>query len=625
MLTNIKLPLLLFKRTLATLFALSLAACGGGGGSPGATSNVSSTTTTTPVTKPAPTITLTLVDSTGTAKTALTTARPLTARAVVKDADGKPLADTIVKFAVGPNLSTLAPQDGSALTSAAGTASVVMSVKSLEVAQAMAGAADTISAAVTIGDQVLTATSNYSLGSTAITLRLVEPNPASIALNAYDTTPIKVDVFTDGVLYTAQPVSVNFTSACANGKADLPASANTINGRAQVVYRDKGCSANDTVTASVPGAPAVSANLMIAAPVAASIGFVSATPSDKAIVIKGAGGNGRTETAVLTFQAFDTFGNPLPNQTVNFSVNPANVVVLQANSATTGADGKVIVAVNSASTPTTFRVSATLASGQTTISDTVTVTTGQPVQTAFSISAESFNIEGWDVDNVKTKLNALLADSAGNPVADGTPVVFQTDSGAVGSSAIGGCLTVNGGCSVDFRSQAPRFSLNNPQGKRPGMATITVSSTSASFSLTQQIAVFLSGSTARINVNPAGPLSTTNCGYFPLTVEIIDANGNPMPIGTTVAVVNTDKVTVGQIFPATVMNIPPRKDFFYDPQKVAPQTDRQFSSHLIPLKPDEATCKPGAPNIGVGAFSILITSPLGLAVAFPFSLKFPVF
>ena len=55
----------------------------------------------------------------------------------------------------------------------------------------------------------------------------------------------------------------------------------------------------------------------------------------------------------------------------------------------------------------------------------------------------------------------LLADQSGNPVADGTPIVFQTNLGAIGSSDKGGCNTVNGGCAVDFRTQAPRFPTKN--------------------------------------------------------------------------------------------------------------------------------------------------------------------
>ena len=610
---------------------LALAGCGGGGGSAGATVGTTPggtpstpTTPTTPTVPPAPTITLDLLDAAGLAKTSLTTSSPLTLRATVKDAAGAAMPGKIVNFAIGSQRTVLSPSAGTALTNAAGVASVTMSVASLEIAQSQAGAADTASAAVTIGDQALIASRAFSLGTSAISLRLVEPSPSSINLKAYDTTPIKVDVLADGVLYTAQPVNVNFTSACANGKADLPASASTINGRAQVVYRDKGCSAIDTVTASVPGATSVTASLVIAPPVAASIGFVAAQPSDKSIVIQGAGGNGRTETAVLTFRALDTFGQPLPNQLVTFSVNATGTVNLQSPSATTGADGRVIVAVNSGTTPTTFRVIATLPSGQSTISDTITVTTGQPVQAAFSLSAGSYNIEGWDYDNTKTVLTALLADGSGNPVADGTPVVFQTDSAAVGSANLGGCVTVNGGCTVEFRSQAPRFGIGNTAGKRQGLATINVSSTSATVSLTGKLHVFLSGSHAQAFPQPAGPLSTSQCGNFSLWLELTDQNVNPLPSGTAIGVVNADKVAIGTIFPSTVPSISAPDSFKVLPYvPTAPQT-RHGSFHLIPVKPDTATCNVlGTAGKGQGSFGISVTSPNGVGTVFGFTLSFP--
>jgi hypothetical protein len=69
-----------------------------------------------------------------------------------------------------------------------------------------------------------------------------------------------------------------------------------------------------------------------------------------------------------------------------------------------------------------------------------------PTQTSFSLSAASYNIEGYNYDDTQTAVSLLLADQFGNPVADNTPVVFQTDSGAIGSASRGGC-TQNGGCS----------------------------------------------------------------------------------------------------------------------------------------------------------------------------------
>ena len=595
---------------LSAVLTISLAACGGGGGSPGgsgATTTPGSGTGATPVTPVAAgAVKLILVDSKGVPSQALTLAGPLTAQATVVDIGGKPVANTIVTFTTRGALSTLSPASGSVLTNAAGVATVNLMPKDLVTAQTQAGAADTVTATATIGTQPLNATANYQLGVTSVSLKLATPSSGSVSLNSYGTTSIKVDVLANGTPYIAQPVTVNFSSNCAGaGKATLPASASTLNGQAQVVYIDKGCSGTDVVTASLTGAQPITASLIVAPPVAASIGFVSAAPSDKAIVLQGSGGNGRVETATLTFKALDTSGQPLANQAINFSINPPGVVSLQSTSAITGADGTAVVTVNSGTVATTFRVIAAFANQPSisTLSDTVTVTTGQPIQAAFSLSVETFNISGWNHDNEQTKVNILLADMNGNPVADGTPVVFSTDSGAIGSSSIGGCITTNGACFVVFRSQNPRYGLNNPAGKAPGVATITVSTTSAVYTLTGTTTVILSMDQSV--AQPTQNLLTTSCQPYSLQITPNDANGNPLPATTALTAANiVGKTTIGEIIPSAV-----------------PIT-RTPIPHTVPVIPPN-TCKAGGTSTATDSFDIKIATPLGVPVQYHYTFTYP--
>jgi hypothetical protein len=341
----------------------------------------------------------------------------------------------------------------------------------------------------------------------------------------------------------------------------------------------------------------------------AAINFVSATPTDKSIVIQGAGGNGRTEVAILIFKVVDSSNNGIANKKVNFSTQSSQTVTLINTSATTGPDGQATATVNSGTLPTTVRVIATVdGTSVSAISDTLTVTTGQPVQTAFSLSVETFNISGWNHDNEKTKINVLMADQSGNPVADGTPVVFQTDSGAVGSSSLGGCVTLNGGCSVDFRSQNPRYGVGNSAGKAPGIATITATSTSALETLTGNVSVILSGDTPRVflagNETFGGDVFTApDCNAITIGLQLRDVNDNPLPAGTKVEAANLNDVTVSGVFPGLV-----------------PNTLRP-SIHLIPVKPDPAKCAAGGGH--VGAFGIQITPPLGSGVLYMFELDYP--
>ena len=85
-----------------------------------------------------------------------------------------------------------------------------------------------------------------------------------------------------------------------------------------------------------------------------------------------------------------------------------------------------------------------------------TVSTGVPSQRFMSISADTYNLN-WGVDGETTKIQVFVADTAGNPVADGTIVQFSTEGGQIETS----CKTTGfksgssiiSGCSVTFNTQ----------------------------------------------------------------------------------------------------------------------------------------------------------------------------
>ncbi|MFW8341613.1 hypothetical protein ACOICY_29205, partial [Klebsiella pneumoniae] len=64
-------------------------------------------------------------------------------------------------------------------------------------------------------------------------------------------------------------------------------------------------------------------------------------------------------------------------------------------------------------------------------SSVLVISTGKPDQDSFSLSAETLNAEGWDVDGTAVKVTARLADAFNNPVPDGTAVYFTTEGGAI--------------------------------------------------------------------------------------------------------------------------------------------------------------------------------------------------
>lgn len=594
-----------------------------------------------------PTATMTLVNSAGAASNSLSSATPLTARTTVRDKDNKPVANALVSFTADNALVAFSPSAGTALTDANGVAEVTMRPASLS-----ASGAGTVSSAVVVAGTSLDATANFSVGATAIVLGPLSLSPASIP--AYGSSVITVDVLAGSAKYTEQQLNIAFASNCVTaGKATLAATAPTSNGTAQVVYRDQGCGNTDQITASASGiTKASTANLVIAAPKAASIQFSAASPTDRSIVIKGQGGIGRTETATLTFKVFDTFGKPLAGQNVKFSTASTSVTINKLSDST-DANGDVITTVNSGSVPTSFRITATLDNGASTTSDSIVVTTGLPVQGAFSLSVVSPNVEGWAYDSgpvtPATNVNILVADQAGNPVPDGLPVVFQTNLGSIGTSSKGACNTVNGGCSVDFRTQAPRVATPNlpstpcntgssglvsNDSVRTGLATICASTTDGVNTLFAKTSIFLSGSFAT-NVYwfdaAGGPTrltgvatdlgSVASTDSKVITLEINDENNNPMPSGTKVEITNVVNAVGIGVSPSTVQNVFPhlvtgdvRTGTGIDNNSI-----RQGSYHQVSI--GSAQAKPCLTPLA-GTFNVTVTTPKGNVTSYPFKLAF---
>ena len=642
------------RLTIIALVAASLAACGGGGGSPGvggATGGTGGGTGTGTPTAPATAaVTVAFVNASGQASNALSGATPLTVRATVLDAAGKPVPNALVAFATDSNLAVFSASAGTALTDANGVATMTMRTANLS-----ASGAGKVTVTATVGETTLSGSANYSVGATALTLSNVVVSPASIS--AYGTTEVSVDLLANGAKYTGQQVNVNFSSACAAaGKATLASTVATNNGTARATYRDLGCGNNDVITVSSDAAQTpVTATLAIAAPAAASVQFVSAAPSDQSIVIQGQGGINRSETATLKFRVIDVFDRPLAGKQVNFSVSPAGVVRLNKTADSTDQNGEVITTVNSGTVPTSFRVTATLpgtaSNGRpdiSTSSDSIVVTTGQTTQRALSLSVTNPNPEGWRFDSgavePATVFNILLADQFGNPVADGTPVVFQTNMGAIGSSNRGGCLTENGGCSVDFRTQNPRVPLPNlpatpcntgsdarvsADSTRPGVATICASTTDGVTTQFQKAAIFfsdaavrnvyLNGATTPLNLSAATTLSAVSSSAGKVfRLQLNDINNNPLPSGTKVEVASLNNASVVDVLPAEVPKIFPHSSSGDDPTGNI-ISGPQGSTHTFTLR------SPNATNCTVSTqatFNVIVTTPNDFVTVIPFQFTF---
>lgn len=438
---------------LLSLVSLFVAGCGGKEVSTtGSTTTASVSNNTTTGTTGA--VSISLVDTTGAAVTTISSAAPAIVKATLNDTTGAPVANTVVTFTTDVAMGTLTPTGGTALTDASGVASVLLSPASVT-----ASGAASVTAAAQIGGTTVTASTGYSIGTSALSLSTITLGAGSTAaapLSAFGTTSVSVTVSSGGAPITS-PQVVTFSSSCAgSGTAVLNSSVTTVNGIATASYRDNGCAGSDVITATLGGLnTSQTATIYVSAATTGSLQFVSATPA--IISLRGTGG---IETSQVAFKVLDGGGNPVSGKVVNFSLSTILGGITLTPSApaqaTSDSLGMVYINVNAGIMSTPVRVTATTPGAGTTILSTqssqLTVTTGIPAQSAFSLSATTLNIEGWDLDGTTTTITARLADHFNNPPPDGTAVNFTSE----GARVVGSCVTVGGDCSVTFNSQAIR-------------------------------------------------------------------------------------------------------------------------------------------------------------------------
>lgn len=246
-------------------------------------------------------------------------------------------------------------------------------------------------------------------------------------------------------LYTTSPVSINFTSNCAEqGLATISSPIITSTGTAQTTYIAKGCSGSDTITARL-GDSSASANLIIASAAAGSLTFSSATPTS--IAIKNLASAGLTTVSEVQFIVRDDANNPLQGETVKFTLSDTTGGITLTNpSDKTDASGIARAFVNAGTVKTTVRVNAQLESNpllQTT-SNTIAIGTGVPSAETLTFTATEWNMPACSDFNYTNSINIRVSDFYRNPIPAGTKIIFYTSHGQIDPEcsydpAVGGC------------------------------------------------------------------------------------------------------------------------------------------------------------------------------------------
>lgn len=359
--------------------------------------------------------------------TSISSATPATVTASLTDSRGAPVAGQVVAFTVVRNLAKT--NVATALTDAAGNAVVVLSPSTSTTA-----GADEVTAATSFAGVALQATKGFQVQATNVTLTGFSSAVAS--LGAYGQTVLTISLNGASV---GSPVNINVTSACvALGKATLsPSTFTATTATVDLQYKDNGCGAlqaTDQLQATILGsANSRSLSLPISVPTASSLAFVSALPAT--IFLKG---SGFAETSTVTFEVRDGAGNTLPNRGVVLALlTLTGGVTMEGGTANvtraSDAFGRVSVRVNSGTVPTPIRIAASLADTPSisTVSSSLSVAVGLPSQLNFSLSQQTLNIEGYNIDGTPNTYSIIASDRSGNPVPVGTSINFITEGGQV--------------------------------------------------------------------------------------------------------------------------------------------------------------------------------------------------
>jgi hypothetical protein len=344
-----------------------------------------------------------------------------------------------------------------------------------------------------------------------------------------------------------------------------------------------------------------------AAEVPRSMLFLDASPSS--IVLKGAGGQGRSESATLRFKVVNSSNTPIQGAVVNFTINQPSVT-LNITQAVSDAEGVVVTTVTAGTQATSVVVTATAAanSAATVPSSSLSVSNGLTIAGGFEVVAEKYNIDGG-VTGSTTKISAFMRDINGNLVPDGTVASFTTDFGAVGSSSAGSCSSLNGACSVDFRVQEPRGA---------GLATVTgtlqLPGNSAPLSDSVQINMAKSAGSRALSALP-GTVATTltlpagSCKDT-FTLYAADANNHPQAAGGTITA-----LAAGKSVKVAVESGSP----------VADSLSGQPTTFRLTIDATAAAplCVPGGTVQQDTSFELQFTSPGNIISTVPMVIKYP--
>jgi len=171
---------------------------------------------------------------------------------------------------------------------------------------------------------------------------------------------------------------------------------------------------------------------------------------------------------------------------------------------------------------------------------------GFPDINYFSIAANTYNFEGFDINGNRNPITVIVGDKFSNPVKPGTPVYFSTTGGIVQGS---GLTDDDGVITVDLISGDPR--------PTDGYLVVTATTNDEDDNeISREIAVLFSASPSpnKIEIVP-GVFNVSAGGGQTYTLTVTDRNDNPLPAGTSITVeLENDVLTLSGDYSITVPN-----------------------------------------------------------------------
>lgn len=465
------------KKIIALFASAILVGCGGGGGNPGTNSSGSGSGPV--VTPKPPTISITLVNSAGNeiVDRALSQTGTQFLKIVLKSGTNAtaptevPVPFEKVTVTLDSPVAILVPAVSSQLTDANGNLLVGIAPASVNSQGAV-----TVTAAATVGGVAVTGSYLVQAKTGAVGLSGLVASPNTVQKGG--SVKVSVNVSVNGTVAPSNSVSVSFNSSCG---AVTPASVLVDGaGQATAVVQTT-ISGACTVTASASGASTNPVPFTVTEPPLTGIQFVSATP--QLIYQRGSAG---VNTSVVKFKIVDAVGNPIVDGkrvSATLTNTDGGIDFCGApSSATSGPDGVVSFSVCAGTLPASVQVQASLVdfpSVPATSSNLLTIQTGLPTQRFFDLSSTQLNfyVGGYFTDKFNGNtvgVTAFAADRLGNPVPDGTKIIFVSEGGQFNSVGQSSCLISGGRCTVTFIGQDYRpMGSSAPGGDpRPGRVTI---------------------------------------------------------------------------------------------------------------------------------------------------------